>query len=130
MPEFRLDLQTGLPFFDCHLVNQHDVSLAVRGLVDTSRSESCISYRIFSALGFETHISGNKDEKEGWLGEACTGWLTFYISGEQTTRFRQEFRIRELPDTHDVVAGMDFIRAYFDLKIMPSTGIFVLSPLK
>ena len=130
MPEYRLDKQTGLPFFHCHLVNQHEVSLAVNGLVDTSRRESSISYRIFSALGFETLIPGNKDEKQQYLGASCTGWLTFDIHGEQTSRFKHEFRIQELPDTHDVVVGMDFIRAHFELKILPSTGVFVLSPLK
>jgi hypothetical protein len=126
MPEFELEKKTGLPVFDCELLNKHKVKLAVKALIDTSRGPGMISYRIFSALGFDDEPSSQND-RDNNLEKKCRAWVLIDVPKMNQKKLEGVFEISKYSGSYDLVLGMDIISNYFDLQILPSKGIFLLN---
>ncbi len=126
MPEYPLDKKSGLPLFGCTLMNKHQVSLPVQALLDTSQDISRVSYRIFSALGFETGALSSTDNREESLGRSCQGWILIDHARSDPKKLKANLAISLLPEAYDLVLGMDIMRTYFDLQIITSAERFII----
>ncbi len=125
MPDSVFEFTGGLPLIPCELANKHKVTLPVKALVDTSLTKSKISFRIWSALGFDMVESGLADSYDQPVGKKCIAWCLFH-SGNKTHEIKSEFEIHHFNDVYDLSLGLDLLRTHFDFTIKNESEFFVM----